>query len=421
MSSDTGRPPAERRGPLADLRVLELGTLIAGPFAGRWFADFGAEVVKVEHPRSGDPLRRWGKSADGRTSLWHLVQSRGKQSVAADLHIPEDQDLVRRLALECDILIENFRPGRLEAWNLDPAELMVANPRLIVVRISGYGQTGPLRDQPGFGTIAEAAGGLRYITGDPDGPPTRVGLSLGDSLAAMHAVVGAMFAVHERERSGRGQLVDVALTESLFTMLEAILPEYGWDGEIRERTGNIAHNSAPTNTYPCADGTLVCIAANTSRLFRELFGLLGRDDLVNDPGLAHNQGRVARADELDRAIAAWARERTADEVVGLLRERRIPASRINSIADIVADPQFQAREMIVAVEDPRLERPLLVPGISPKLSRTPGRVPPLAPPLGADSNAVRARLGEPRPTIAVDGPDRLSSQPEVVTGARRTT
>jgi formyl-CoA transferase len=396
MSSHVGRPAQTLQDPpLSDLRVLELGTLIAGPFAGRWFADFGADVVKIERPGVGDPLRRWGKSADGGESLWHLVQSRGKQSVTADLHDPADQELVRRLALESDILIENFRPGRLESWNLDPAELMEANPRLIVVRISGYGQTGPLREQPGFGTIAEAFGGLRYITGEPDGPPTRVGLSLGDSIASLHAIVGALMALHERERSGRGQVVDVALTESLFTMLEAILPEYGYLNLVRERTGNIAHNSSPTNSYLCADGGLVCIAANTTRLFRSLFRAFGRDDYADDPELGNNRGRVRRAAELDGIIASWTRERTADEVVALLRDRHIPVSRINSIADIVAEPQFQARDMIVAVEDERLTKPLLVPGIAPKLSRTPGRVPPLARPLGADTAAVRARVGIP--------------------------
>jgi formyl-CoA transferase len=421
MSSHVERMQDGSRGPLADLRVLELGTLIAGPFAGRWFADFGADVIKIEHPAGGDPLRLWGKTVDGTVSLWHLVQSRGKQSVVADLHRPEDQDLVRRLALESDILIENFRPGRLEAWNLGPAELIEANPRLIVVRISAYGQTGPLRDQPGFGTIAEAAAGLRYITGDSDRPPARVGLSLGDSIASLHALVGALIAVHERERSGRGQLVDVSLTESLFTMLEAILPEYSWDGEVRERTGNIAHNSAPTNSYPCADGSLVCIAANTSGLFRKLVKEIGRGDLADDPAFAHNEGRVARAAELDEAIAAWTQGRLADEVVRRLRERQIPVSRINSIADIVADPQFQAREMIVAVEDPRLERPLLVPGISPKLSRTPGRVPALARPLGADTEAVEARIGQlaAAPSGSVTSLTRAGSRPAVgASGAR---
>ncbi len=378
-------------GPLSDLRVLELGTLIAGPFAGRMFADFGAEVIKIEQPEGGDPLRRWGMAWDGNDSLWHLVQSRGKLSVTADLHDPDDQAFVRKLAIESDILIENFRPGRLEKWNLDPEALMAANPRLIVVRISGYGQTGPMNGQPAFGTIAEAAGGLRFITGEPDRPPARVGLSLGDSIASLHAVAGALMALHERETSGRGQVVDVALTEALFSLLEGIVPEYGYLGAVRERTGNIAHNSAPTNAYPCADGSLVCIAANTTRLSRTLFEAIGRDDLLADAFLATNEGRVARSDDLDDAIRAWTSTRTADEVVAILREREVPVSRINSIADIVADAQFRAREMLVEVEDDRLDRPLLVPGVVPRLGRTPGRVPPLAQELGASTEVVRGR------------------------------
>jgi len=386
-----------RRGPLTDLRVLELGTLIAGPFAGRMFADFGAEVIKIEHPERGDPLRTWGMRWDGGDSLWHLVQSRGKLSVAADLHDPGDQVFVRQLAIESDVLIENFRPGRLEAWNLDPAELLVANPRLVVVRISGYGQSGPMSDQPSFGTIAEAAGGLRFITGEPDRPPARVGLSIGDSIASLHAVVGVLIALHEREQSGRGQIVDVALTESLFSMLEGILPEYGYSGAIRARTGNIAHNSAPTNAYACVDGSLVCIAANTTGLSRKLFEVIGRDDFLADASLATNEGRVERSDELDEAIAAWTSARTADEVVGLLRALEIPVSRINSIADIAADPQFLAREMIVEVQDDRLDRPLPVPGVVPKLSRTPGRVPSLAQPLGESTDVIRGRLAGGKP------------------------
>jgi formyl-CoA transferase len=391
MTSDVGA------GPLADIRVLELGTLIAGPFAGRLFADFGAEVIKIEQPDRGDPLRTWGMSWNGSSSLWHLIQSRGKRSVAADLHDPQDQAFVRQLAIESDVLIENFRPGRLEKWNLDPQELMLENPRLIVVRISGYGQTGPMRDQPSFGTIAEAAGGLRYITGEPDRPPARVGLSLGDSLASLHAVVGALIAVHERQTSGRGQVVDVALTESLFAMLEGILPEFAYLGAVRERTGNIAHNSAPTNVYACADGALVCIAANTTSLFRTLLRTIGRQDYADDAILATNEGRVARAADLDAVIGSWTRSRTAAEVVQQLREQEVPVSRINSIADIVSDPQFIARDMIVAVEDDRLERPLLVPGVVPKLSRTPGRVPPLAEELGHSTDAVRRRQPSVRP------------------------
>jgi formyl-CoA transferase len=393
MSNNVGRRTDEMHaGPLSDLRVLELGTLIAGPFAGRIFADFGAEVIKVEHPNGGDPLRSWGMNVDGKDSLWHLIQSRGKLSVTADLHDPVDQALVRQLAIDSDILIENFRPGRLEGWNLDPQDLTEANPGLIVVRISGYGQTGPMRDQPAFGTIAEAASGLRFITGEPDRPPARVGLSLGDSIAALHAVIGAFVALHERQASGRGQMVDVALTESIFAMLEGILPEYAYHGAVRQRTGNIAHNSAPTNAYPCADGVMVCIAANTTGLFQRLFRILGRDDYAADPSLAANEGRVARAAELDEAIAAWTKTRSADEIVEVLRDQQVPVSRINSISDIVRDPQFQARGAIVEVEDHRLERPLLVPGVVPRLSRTPGVVPPLAQTLGAATEELRSRV-----------------------------
>jgi len=397
MSNIPGRmPSSSEAGPLADIRVLELGTLIAGPFAGRMFADFGAEVIKVEHPERGDPLRTWGMGWNGSASLWHLIQSRGKRSVAADLHDPDDQAFVRQLAIESDILIENFRPGRLEKWNLDPQDLIAANPGLIVVRISGYGQTGPMRDQPSFGTIAEAAGGLRYITGEPDRPPARVGLSLGDSIASLHAVVGALIALHERHASGRGQIVDVALTESLFAMLEGILPEFSYLGATRERTGNIAHNSAPTNVYACGDGALVCIAANTTTLFRTLLRTIGRDDYADDAMLATNEGRVARARELDEVIGAWTRSRTAAEVVEILREQAVPVSPINSIGDIATDPQFVERDMIVRVEDGRLERPLLVPGVVPKLSRTPGRVPALAEELGASTDAVRRSVESSR-------------------------
>ena len=395
VSSDTEQMAHQGpSGPLSGLRVLELATLIAGPFAGRYLADFGAEVIKIEQPDAGDPLRKWGKRADSGESLWHLVQSRGKLSVTADLHDSRDQELVRRLALHSDVLLENFRPGRLEEWNLDPEDLMAANPRLIVVRISGYGQDGPLRDQPGFGTIAEATGGMRYVTGDPDRPPARTGLSLGDSIPSLYALVGLLIALHERNSSGRGQIVDVSLADSIFAMLEGILPEYAYLGVIRERSGGIAHNSGPTNTYPCADGTVVCIAANTTGLFKRLFEAMGRLDYADDESLHANEERIRRSDELDRAIESWTRGRSADEVVATLRLHRVPVSRISSIAEISSDPQFVAREMIVEVRDERLERPLLVPGVNPKLSRTPGRVPGLARPLGADTDSVRRRLGD---------------------------
>ena len=379
-------------GPLSGVRVVELGTLIAGPFAGRVFADFGAEVVKVEQPDRGDPLRRWGLTADGTDSLWHLVQSRGKLSVTADLHDPVDQAFVRQLALQADILIENFRPGRLEGWNLDPHDLIEENPGLVVVRISGYGQSGPMRDQPAFGTIAEAAGGLRFITGEADRPPTRVGLSLGDSVASLYAVIGALVALQERVTSGRGQIVDVALSEAVLALMEGILPEYSYHGVIRERNGNIAHNSAPTNAYVCADGALVCIAANTTSLFQTLFRVLGLADYASDPSLEMNEGRVARRAELDNIITDWTRTRTSDAGIQTLRDKAVPVTRINSIADIVADSQFRDRSAFVEVEDDRLGRPLLVPGVVPRLSRTPGRVPPLAQRLGEATEEVKRRL-----------------------------
>jgi formyl-CoA transferase len=373
---------------------LELATLIAGPFAGRYLADFGAEVIKIEQTGAGDPLRKWGKRGDSGESLWHLVQSRGKLSVSADLHHPADQAFVRRLAMKSDVLLENFRPGRLEDWNLNPVDLMAANPRLIVVRISGYGQDGPLRDQPGFGTIAEAAGGMRYVTGDSDRPPARTGLSLGDSIPSLHALVGLLIALHERHSSGRGQIVDVSLADSIFAMLEGILPEYAYLGLVRERSGGIAHNSGPTNTYRCADGTVVCIAANTTGLFKRLFEVIDLPEYANDESLHANDERVRRTGELDRAIESWTSQRSADEVVATLRLHRVPVSRISSIAEICRDPQFLARQMIVEVSDERLGRPLLVPGVTPKLSRTPGTVPGLARPLGADTDSVRRRLDD---------------------------
>ncbi|MHB8459969.1 MAG: CaiB/BaiF CoA transferase family protein [Candidatus Limnocylindrales bacterium] len=390
-------------GPLAGLRVLELGTLIAGPFAGRLFADFGADVLKIEQPPDGDPHRAWGMSVEGAGSLWSLVQNRGKRSLALDLHDPASRAIVRELTREADILIENFRPGRLEAWGLDPAELQRENPRLVIVRISGFGQTGPLRDQPGFGTIAEAAGGLRYVTGEPDRPPTRVGLSLGDSIAALYGVIGALVAIRERDRSGAGQVVDVALSEAVFSLLEGILPEYSLFGRIRERTGNIAHNSAPTNAYRCSDGEYVVIGANSDGLFAALMGLIERPDLAMSAELGTNRGRVRHANELDAAIGAWTVIRTRDEVVAAVRAARIPCSRIASVADIVTDPQFQARDMLVEVVDPRLRKPILTPGIVPRLSRTPGRVRGLGPRVGADpSPRWRDLAGSIHDTEATD-------------------
>ena len=400
----TGAATRER-GPLNGIRVLELGTLIAGPFAGRLFADYGADVIKVEHPKGGDPLRDWGRTVGGHGSLWSLVQGRGKRSIALDLHDAEAQQVVLELAKTADVMIENFRPGRLEEWGLGPSILDSVNPRLIVVRISGFGQTGPLAQQAGFGTIAEAVGGLRYLTGDPERPPTRAGLSLGDSVASLYAMIGALIALHERETSGRGQTVDVALTESVFSLLEGVLPEYSYFGVVRERTGNIAHNSAPTNVYRCQDSNHVVIGANSSTLFGTLMRTIGRPDLALDPDLGSNRGRVKRAAELDRAIEAWTSGRSSDDVLAELREARIPAGRINSIADIVNDLQFRSRDMLVEVSDARLDRPVLTPGVVPRLSRTPGHVPPLAPPVGGDSEAI---LGEMKGLVTV--PQRTGRQ-----------
>jgi formyl-CoA transferase len=387
--------------PLQGIRVLEVGTLIAGPFAGRLLGDYGADVIKVEQPVTGDPLREWGRRVDGHHgSLWSLVQGRGKRSIALDLHQPEAQRIVRALASEADVLLENFRPGRLEAWGLAPERLMELNPGLVVVRISGYGQTGPLADQPCFGTIAEAVGGLRYLTGEPDRPPGRVGLSLGDSVAAMYAVIGALLALRAREMTGAGQVVDVSLAESVFSLLEGVLPEYSYFGSVRERTGNIAHNSAPTNSYACADGVRVVIGANTTPLFRRLAMVIDRQDLALDPKLQSNGGRVARASELDAAIEGWTQLLPADRVLDLLRQNRIPAGRINSIRDIVNEPQFQHRQMLIAATDERLAKPVLTPGIVPKLSSQNGWAPSLAPDVGENTGEILAEIAERLETTA---------------------
>ena len=382
------------RAPLDGIRVLELGTLIAGPFAGRLLADYGANVIKIEQPGPGDPLREWGRQVDGHGSLWSLVQGRGKRSVALDLHDPAAQQAVRALAMTADVLIENFRPGRLEGWGLGPDRLHELNPGLVIVRISGFGQTGPLADQACFGTIGEAVGGIRYLTGEPERPPARVGLSLGDSIAALYAVIGALLALRAPERTGCGQVVDVALAESVFSLLEGVLPEYSYHGVVRERTGNIAHNSAPTNMYQCGDGVYIVVGANSTPLFRRLATVIGRPDLGEDPELQRNPGRVRRAEELDAAIEAWTIGRSSLEALTILRRERIPVGRINSIADIVNEPQFQEREMLVPVIDERLERPVLTPGIVPKLSRTPAWRPSLGRDVGQDTEAVLAEIAE---------------------------
>ena len=366
---------------LQGLKVLELGQLIAGPFAGKTLAEFGADVIKVEPAGIGDPLRKWRMLRDG-TSVWWEVQSRNKRSVCLDLRSPEDQEAVRSLAKEADVLIENFKPGTLEGWGLGWDELHALNPGLIMLRISGYGQTGPYRDKPGFGVLGEAMGGLRHLTGEPGRVPVRVGVSLGDTLAALHGVIGVLTALHHRTaHGGEGQFIDVALYESVFNVMESLVPEHDAFGAVRERAGSALPGIAPTNAYRCNDGQYVLVAGNGDSIYRRLMRAINRPDLENDPELTHNDGRVRRVEEIDAAIEAWTRHRTREEVLSVLDSAGVPVGRIYSVADIASDPQYLAREMIV--ESPTSDgRSLKVPGVVPKLSATPGAIAHAAPRLG---------------------------------------
>jgi len=383
---------------LQGIRVLELGSLIAGPFCAKTLADFGAEVIKVEPPGEGDPLRRWRRMRNG-TSLWWQVQSRNKKSITLDLRKPEGQAVVRRLARTSDIMIENFRPGALERWNLGWAALEAENPKLILVRISGYGQTGPYRARPGFAAIAEAFGGLRYVTGFPDRPPVRPNLSIGDTLASLHGVIGALLALHHLKNGGRGQVIDVALYESVFNVMESLLPEFDAQGVVRERSGSALPGIAPSNLYPCSDGAYVLIAGNADSLYHRLMTTIGRTDLRDDPGLARNDGRAARMAEIDDAIAAWTAQRTQDAVLAAMEQAEVPAGRIYSAADIAADPHYAARGMIEQIVAGDGE-PLKVPGIVPKLSATPGAIHSTAPALGAHTDEVLRAAGYSAAEIA---------------------
>ncbi|WP_027476426.1 CaiB/BaiF CoA transferase family protein [Curvibacter gracilis] len=379
-------------GPLAGLKVLELGQLIAGPFAAKTLADFGADVVKIEPLGSGDPLRKWRLLKDG-TSVWWQVQSRNKRSLALDLKAAEAQAIVRQLAAEADVLIENFRPGAMEGWGLGPDELLALNPRLVMLRISGYGQTGPYRDKPGFGVVAEAMSGLRHLTAEPGRVPVRVGVSIGDTLASLHGVIGILMALQERQRSGQGQVIDVALYEAVFNCMESLLPEYSAFGAVRGPAGSALPGIAPSNAYRCADGGYALIAGNGDSIFKRLMHEMGRDDLGQDPALGDNAGRVARVAEIDAAIGAWTEKLTVDEVLAALDRASVPAGRIYTVADIAADPHYQARGMIeqVQLDDGST---LAVPGIIPKLSRTPGghrRNAPLG--IGQDTDAVLRDIG----------------------------
>ena len=392
-------------GPLAGIKVLELGTLIAGPFCSRILAEFGAEVIKVESPDGGDPIRQWRVLKDG-TSLWWSVQSRNKKSVTLNMKEPRGQEIARKLALDADIVIENYRPGVLEKWGVGYEDLKKINPATIMVRLSGYGQTGPMKDLPGFGAIGESMGGMRYVSGHPDRPPVRIGISIGDSVAALHGVIGAMMALRHRDVTGgrwngktgeecvagQGQMVDVALYEAVFNMMESLVPEYDFAGVVRARTGGALPGIVPSNTYTTKDGENIVIAGNGDAIFKRLMTAIGRDDMANDPQLARNDGRVPRTEEIDGAIQAWCQTQTIDSALEILKAADVPVGKIYSVRDMMTDPQFLARRMFEqhAFSD---GTPIKLPAITPKLSETPGETRWLGPALGEHNAEILHALG----------------------------
>jgi crotonobetainyl-CoA:carnitine CoA-transferase CaiB-like acyl-CoA transferase len=379
-------------GPLTGIRVIELGTLIAAPFAARLFAEFGAEVIKIEQPGSGDPLRTWRKLHQG-TSLWWYLQSRNKKSIAIDLKSAEGRAIACDLAAHADVVIENFKPGGLEKLGLGWDVLSARNPNLTLVRISGYGQTGPYRDRSGFGALGEAMGGLRFTTGDPDSPPARVGISIGDSLASLHGVIGALMSLlRVKTGQGGGQVVDVSLYESVFNLMESLVPEYDLMGHVRTRTGGALPGISPSNTYPSKDASHVVIAGNSDAIFKRLMGVIGRHDLAEDPALASNDGRVCNNGTIDAAITAWTIRHPLNEILAALHAADVPAGRIYSVADIVTDPHYLARDMILSTELPG-NIAVKMPGIAPKLSETPGAVNWPGPTLGQHTDEVLNGVG----------------------------
>lgn len=399
-------------GPLAGIKVLELGTLIAGPFCSRMLAEFGADVIKIESPDGGDPIRQWRVLKDG-TSLWWSVQARNKKSLTLNLKDSRGQQIAKRLALEADIIIENYRPGVLEKWSLGYEQLKAENPATIMVRLSGFGQTGPLKDQPGFGAIGESMGGMRYVSGFPDRPPLRIGISIGDSVAAMHGVIGAMMALRHRDATGgrwngktgdeqiagQGQMVDVALYEAVFNMMESLVPEYDYAGVVRERTGGALPGIVPSNTYTTGDGENIVIAGNGDAIFKRLMLAMGRNDLANDAQLARNDGRVPRTQEIDEAIQAWCATQTIDSAMAILQAADVPVGKIYSVRDMMTDPQFLARNMF---EQHTFAdgTPIKLPAITPKLSETPGETKWLGPALGEHTDDVLKSLGYDEAGIA---------------------
>jgi crotonobetainyl-CoA:carnitine CoA-transferase CaiB-like acyl-CoA transferase len=394
-----------KNGPLAGIKVLELGTLIAGPFCSRMLAEFGADVIKIESPDGGDPLRQWRVLKDG-TSLWWAVQARNKKSLTLNMKNPRGQEIARRLALEADIIIENYRPGVLEKWALGYEQLKVDNPATIMVRLSGYGQTGPMKDLPGFGAIGESMGGLRYVSGHPDRPPVRVGISIGDSVAALHGVIGAMMALRHRDATGgrwngklgadcvagEGQMVDVALYESVFNLMESLVPEFDHAGVVRERTGGALPGIVPSNTYTTGDGENIVIAGNGDAIFKRLMVAIERQDLADDVQLARNDGRVPRTAEIDAAIQTWCNTQTIDQALAILKATDVPVGKIYSVRDMMSDPQFLARQMFEqhAFKD---GSPIKLPAIMPKMSATPGETKWLGPALGEHNDEVLTALG----------------------------
>lgn len=376
---------------LEGLRVIEMGQLIAGPFTGKTLAEFGADVIKIEAPGTGDPLRNWRMMKNG-TSVWWQVQSRNKKSIALDLRQKEGQELVRSLIADADVLIENFKPGTLESWGLGWEDLRKINPGLVMLRISGYGQTGPYRDLPGFGAIGEAMGGLRHLTGEPGRIPVRCGVSIGDTLAALHGVIGILLALyHKKVNGGEGQVIDVALTEAVLNVMESLIPEYDAFNAIREPAGSALPGIAPSNAYRCSDG-VVLIAGNGDSIFKRLMAAIGRDDLGADPSLGDNAGRVKRVDEIDQVIGGWAATRTVNEVLAILATAKVPAGRVYTAKDIVEDAHFQARDMILT-QRTRDGYDVKVPGVVPKLSVTPGTIRSSAPHLGDDTDFVLRNMG----------------------------
>ncbi len=391
------------KGALAGIKVLELGTLIAGPFCARMLGEFGADVIKIEAPEGGDPIRSWRILKDG-TSLWWSVQSRNKKSLTLNMKHAQGRAIARKLALEADIIIENYRPGVLEKWGIGYEQLKADNPATIMVRLSGFGQTGPMKDQPGFGAIGESMGGLRYVSGHPDRPPVRVGVSIGDSVAALHGVIGAMVALRHRDATGgrikgEGQMVDVALYEAVFNMMESLVPEFDHAGVVRERTGGALPGIVPSNTYTTGDGENIVIAGNGDAIFKRLMLAMGRIDMAGDPQLARNDGRVPRSAEIDAAIQAWCDTQTIDGALATLQAADVPAGKIYSVRDMMSDPQFLARGMF---EQHQFAdgTPVKMPAVTPKLSATPGETRWLGPALGEHNDEILRQLGYSAEDIA---------------------